>query len=178
MLSCTLSSSFSFQGSLSLNAGIFAAILLGSRLESATDTSVAATGAAAAAVSPFASLLPPSVHQLLSSSHVLCFAFVLWSFLVFGGMSVMSARIRARSISAHVATTVILACVTTAALFTLVYVPSARPLPVFVAPLFVLVLLFVSFLAPRWFLFARRFKNEIQGPWDYDDEAEMESDNL
>lgn len=156
--------SISFQGALSLNAGIFAAIMLGSRLQDASDDD-------ATTVSEGLSLLP-----LLSSAPVQCFAFILWSFLLFGGMSVAGMLVRRCSVRLHVSVTAALVLLCSVALALLA--SSAAPLPWLLLPLFLVVCVTVNLLAPAWLIWSQRYKNEIHGPWDYDDEAEMESDNL
>ena len=161
--------SLSFQGALSLNAGIFAAILLGSRLQDASDDDATAGSHG----SEGSSLLP-----LLSSAPVQCFAFILWSFLLFGGMSVAGMLVRRCSVRLHVSVTAALVLLCSVALALLASSASAAPLPWLLLPLFLGVCVSVNLLAPAWLIWSQRYKNEIHGPWDYDDEAEMESDNL
>src|SRR4051794_20173555 len=66
-----------FEGIFSLNAGVLAAILLGSRLQDADTT---------------AALSPSSAGN--AAAHMHCFAFILAAFLVFAGGAVASHWIR------------------------------------------------------------------------------------
>ena len=39
---------------------------------------------------------------------------------------------------------------------------------------FVVAVAFVTFLCPAWLVYVQRYKNEIRGPWDYDDTKELD----
>jgi len=38
--------------------------------------------------------------------------------------------------------------------------------------------IFITFCCPWWLKLVQKYKNEIHGPWDYDDAAECDGDNL
>jgi phosphatidylinositol glycan class C protein len=146
-----------FQGALSLNAGIFAAILLGSRFQETSDSSSSDS----------------------SSAPLRCFAFVLSSFLVFGGTSVLSVWARRYAAGLHAALTALFVALASLALAWLSQPQvCSEPLPLLLLPLLLSVCVCVTFVAPAWLKSSQKYKHEIQGPWDYDDAAEMESDNL
>lgn len=38
--------------------------------------------------------------------------------------------------------------------------------------------IFITIICPFWLKWVQRYKNEMQGPWDYDDVGEIQADNL
>jgi len=133
--SCRHNFSVELQGTISLNAGIFASLLLASRL----------------------------------SSNLHVFAFMLLAFELCAGFPLLAHQARKRSFRHHLALTALLVGVA------LHMVITVSKLMAFV---FVFWLVVVSLACPMGLLWVQRYKNEMQGPWDYDDTAEMQQENF
>jgi phosphatidylinositol glycan class C protein len=127
-LSCAAGST-RFKGVVSLNAAIFASVLLASRL--------------------------PSANQ--------AFGVMLLAFESFAGFPFLARHLKQRDERAHRALTLALVAAASALLLVV------NPL---VSLVFVAGVVFVALVCPYWLLYLQRFKNEIRGPWDYDDEHE------
>eukprot|EP00474_Spongospora_subterranea_P001691 CRZ02149.1 hypothetical protein [Spongospora subterranea] len=119
-----------FAGTISLNAAIFASILLASRLKVSGDV----------------------------------FAFVLFAFLVFAGFPFLSSSIRRYSSRLHLAVTLLLQGLV---LILLSFISLAACVAMMCC------FLFITLVCPFWLKWIKRYKNEIQGPWDYDAESEQ-----
>lgn len=178
-LSLILSSSF--DGALSLNAGVFASILLGSRLQPDSNTTRQSSSSSSV------------TDEFLASPHVHCFAFILWSFILFAGMTVAGYWIRVRrhnerqqqenvdylaascapdcshlfvpipsppfsspflqrwSLRLHVSLTLLLVASCSVTLVIL-------PLPVILLPLFLLTCIVVNLVGPAALMWSQRYK--------------------
>ena len=44
--------------------------------------------------------------------------------------------------------------------------------------LYLLSVVFITFFCPVWLKWIHRYKRQLQGPWDYDTEKEIEGDNF
>jgi phosphatidylinositol glycan class C protein len=122
-------------GSISLNTGVFAAVLLASRLA-----------------------CPRAV-----------FAFMFLAFEAFVGLPLLAKRINVASPRLHIAFS---------ALLTVVAVELLRRVSKVVMAVYVCGIAFMTLLCPLWLMWVQRFKNEMQGPWDYDEKNECKSGNL
>jgi len=91
------------------------------------------------------------------------FALIFFAFLIFAGFPVVSHTIRRFSWDAYFWTTIALLLLTLGIMLRL---------NTLIALIYVLAVLFVTFACPYLLLYAQRYKNEIQGPWDYNDEEE------
>jgi phosphatidylinositol glycan class C protein len=65
----------------------------------------------------------------------------------------------------HITTTICLALLAGRALI---------PISTAIFTSFVICCLVVTFVCPAWLVYFQRFKNEIRGPWDYDDRKELD----
>eukprot|EP00457_Paulinella_chromatophora_P013281 gb/GEZN01013565.1/.p1 GENE.gb/GEZN01013565.1/~~gb/GEZN01013565.1/.p1 ORF type:complete len:321 (+),score=2.02 gb/GEZN01013565.1/:38-1000(+) len=114
---------------ISLSAGIFASVLLASRLY----------------------------------DHISVFAFLLLAFLIFAGFPLVAHEIRASSVVLHGAFSMALYVLTS-----ILLVPISNLLVI----IYTASLVFIVFGCPMWLKYLQRYKNEIQGPWDYEGEEE------
>jgi len=124
-----------FEGTVSLNAAIFASVLLASRLETTWEV----------------------------------FAFIFFSFESFAGFPIVAHHCRQYSMDLHIGLTMLLCGLAVH------FLTSISKLLTLV---FLLSILFITLVCPFWLLWIQKYKNEISGPWDYDDEAEIRSDNM
>jgi len=122
-----------FEGTISLNAGIFSSVLLASRLD----------------------------------SHLSVFAFVLFAFEVHGGFPVVAHHIRRYSEKVHWLFSAILSIICGVAL---------SGINGLLAIIYIFGVLFILLVCPFWLKRIQRYKNEMQGPWDYDDEKEIQAE--
>jgi phosphatidylinositol glycan class C protein len=99
------------------------------------------------------------------------FAFLLLSFELNGILPILQHEIRLFSLKLHILTTLIYCALGTIILA--LYIKSNILLLLFLISNF-----FVQFICPAWFLWVQQFKQEIRGPWDYDDEREVSQGNL
>lgn len=140
-----------FQGTISLNAGVFASVLLASRLYD-DDPSTNGTD-----------------HKLMTSGSAEVFVFLFCAFLAHAGFPFLAHQIRRYSVKMHVTISILLFSLACG----LLYLISNLLVGVYVVSS-----IFIAFICPAWLKWVQKYKNEIHGPWDYDDEAEWESDNL
>ena len=119
-----------YQGHLSLNAAIFASVVLAS--------------------------------QFALTMQV--FAFELFAFELFAGFPILARQLRRRSLQAYKWLTV---CMVVAIAWFLAQLGT----PI-ITYAYVVGIVFISFVGPFFLKLVQRYKNEIRGPWDYDDEAE------
>jgi phosphatidylinositol glycan class C protein len=124
-----------FQGTVSLNAAIFASVLLASRLETAL--------------------------------HV--FGFIFFSFCIFAGLPFLAYHARWYSTRTHVVLTL---------LFFLGSLRALHGISRLCALVYLISVLFVSLVCPFGLQWVQRYKNHLEGPWDYDTESELQQDNL
>jgi hypothetical protein len=111
----------------------------------------------------FSSVLLAS--RLSSSLHV--FAFICFAFELFAGAPIVLAAVKRASNNGwvHWLGTLLLTCLALWALTTMSAVLSLT---------YVIVVILVTFVCPAGLKYYQRYKNEIQGPWDYDDRKELD----
>jgi len=111
----------------------------------------------------FSSVLLAS--RLTSSLHV--FAFICFAFELFAGAPIVLAAVKRASNNGwvHWLGTLLLTCLALWALTTMSAVLSLT---------YVIVVMLVTFVCPAGLKYYQRYKNEIQGPWDYDDRKELD----
>lgn len=124
-----------FQGTVSLNAAIFASVLLASRLA--------------------------------SSLHV--FGFIFFSFCIFAGFPFLAYHLRWYSFRCHLASTVVLFLVSLAAL---------TSMSTLCGQLYLLTVVLVTLTGSLGLKAAQRYKNHLEGPWDYDTGGELDAENF
>jgi len=125
-----------FEATLSLNAAIFASVLLASRLP--------------------------------SSQHAFCFIFL--SFCMFLGLPLLSDEIRRHKPERwHAGMTAMISSLA----FALIWGYNKQ-----IAFLFLFILFFINIVCTAWLQYIQRYKNNLRGPWDYDTEHELDSENM
>ena len=122
-------------GAVSLNTGIFASILLASRLS-----------------------CPRTV-----------FGFMFLAFEAMAGFPIIAKQIYRFGVRLHLGFTMLLALIATWLLL---------PLSKVLVGSFLCSIVVIALICPFWLMWIQRFKNQIQGSWDYDDEDECKTGNL